>query len=239
MTGVKLRCPAPGCGAETDELPEASLAVEMLKLHVSLVHGCASKPEKPKRPTLTMTGDAVEYGTWAAFKHQFATYKSLANISGQAVNHLLECLAPEVYKVMFDTFGESLSQMTENKLLENLEHLIVQKRNSLISVMDMMSLKQDSGQKFLSFLAQLKARARVCSFSKTCECGKKVDYTDEMVLCRLVSGIYDQELQEEMLKKEGLTLKQAEDLGVAKESARSSQADISSESNSKIKLSQY
>ena len=56
----------------------------------------------------------------------------------------------------------------------------------------------------------------------------------KMVLCRLVSGIYDQELQEEMLKKEGLTLKQAEDLGVAKESARSSQADISSESNSKI-----
>ena len=91
--------------------------------------------------------------------------------------------------------------MTEVKLFENLEHLIVQKRNSLLSVMDMMSLKQESGQKFLSFLAQLKAKARVCSFSKACECGRKVDYTDEMVLCRLVSGVYDQELQEEMLKK--------------------------------------
>ena len=36
-----------------------------------------------------------------------------------------------VYKVLFDTFSESLSQMTEEKLLENLEHLIVQKRNDI------------------------------------------------------------------------------------------------------------
>ena len=130
MAGVKLTCQTPGCGKETEEFPEAALAMEMLKVHVGLVHGCASKPEKPKQPTLDMTGETVEYGVWAAFRHQFTTYKSLANISGQAVNHLLECLAPEVYKVLFDTFGESLSQMTEEKLFENLEHLIVQKRNS-------------------------------------------------------------------------------------------------------------
>ena len=235
---MRLSCPAPGCATETEEFPEAAQALEMLKLHVSLVHGGASKPEKPRRPSLSMTGDVVEHGVWAAFKHQFSTYKSLANISGQAVNHLLECLAPEVYRVLFDTYGESLSQMTEVKLLENIEHLIVQKRNSLISVMDMMSLRQDSNQKFLSFLAQLKAKARMCQFSKNCSCGLKVDYTEEMVLCRLVSGVYDHELQEELLKKEKLTLKQAEELGVAKESAKSSQSEISTENNSKLS-SQY
>ena len=129
MPGVKLSCPAPGCTTETEEFQEAALAMEMLKMHVSLVHGGASKPEKPKRPSLSMTGEVVEHGVWAAFKHQFSTYKSLANISGQAVNHLLECLAPEVYKVLFDTYGESLSQMTEATLLDNLEHLIVQQFN--------------------------------------------------------------------------------------------------------------
>ena len=72
MAGVKLTCQAPGCGTETEEFPEVALAMEMLKLHVSLA------------------GKVVEYGVWAAFKHQFTTYKSLANISGQAVNHLLE-----------------------------------------------------------------------------------------------------------------------------------------------------
>ena len=114
---MRLSCPAPGCATETEEFPEAAQALEMLKLHVSLVHGGASKPEKPRRPSLSMTGDVVEHGVWAAFKHQFSTYKSLANIFGQAVNHLLECLAPEVYRVLFDTYGESLSQMTEEKLL--------------------------------------------------------------------------------------------------------------------------
>ena len=73
-------------------------------------------------------------------------------------------------------------------------------------------------------MAQLKAKARMCNFSKNCECGRKVDYTDEMVLCRLVSGVYDQELQEEMLRREKLTLKKAEDLGVAKEKSKIKQS---------------
>ena len=202
MPGEKLICPVPGCATETGDFPEAALALEMLKMHVSLVHGGAGKPEKPKRLSLSMTGDAVEHSVWAAFKHQFSTYKYLANISGQAVNHLLECLTV------------------------------------LCTVMDMMSLKQDSSIKFLSFLAQLKAKARTCQFSTDCSCDLKVDYTEEMVLCRLVSGVYDHDLQEEMLKKEKVTLKQAEELGIAKESAKSSQSEIYTENNSKLS-SQY
>ena len=229
-----LKCPASGCAYMTDDL-EVSAAVEVLKLHVSLSHGNTCKPEKPKRPSLAMSGEVIENGVWQAFKHQFTTYKSLANISGQAVNHLLECLAPEVYKVLFDTYGEVLSEMSEESLLNNLEHLIVQKRNRLVTIMDMMAIKQDSSQKFLQFLAQVKAKARLCSFSKKCVCGKSVDYTEDMVLCRLVSGIYDQELQEELLKVENLTLKEAEKLAVAKESAKCSQADISIESASYMK----
>lgn len=234
MPNKELKCPAPSCTYVTDDL-EVSSAVEVLKLHVSLSHGNTCKPEKPKRPSLEMSGEVVENGAWQAFKHQFATYKSLANISGQAVNHLLECLAPEVYKVLFDTYGEALSQMSEESLLDNLEHLIVQKRNKLVTVMDMMAIKQDSSQKFLQFLAQVKAKARLCSFSKKCSCGENVDYTEDMVLCRLVSGIHDQELQEDLLKVENLTLKKAEKLAVAKESAKCSQADISSEHASHVK----
>ena len=218
MTSKKLKCPAPSCAYSTDDL-EASLAVEMLKIHVNLSHGNVCKPEKPKRPSLSMSGEVIENGVWQAFKHQFMTYKSLANISGQAVNQLLECLVPEVYKVLFDTYGETLSQMSEESFLSNLEHLIVQKRNRLVTIMDMMAIKQDGSQKFLQFLAQVKAKARLCNFSKKCPCGQGVDYTEDMVLCRLVSGIYDQELQEDLLKVENLTLKEAEKLAVAEESA--------------------
>ena len=127
MPNKELKCPSPGCTYVTDDLEESS-AVEVLKLHASLSPGNTCKPEKPKRPSLVMSGEVIENGVWQAFKHQFATYKSLANISGQAANHLLECLAPEVYKVLFDTYGEALSQMSEESLLNNLEHLIQSKR---------------------------------------------------------------------------------------------------------------
>ena len=92
---VSLPCPSPGCRERTETL-DPVVAIKYLEMHVNLVHGNASKPEKPKRPQLLMPAEVVEHRDWAAFKHQFENYKKLANISGQASNHLLECLASEV-----------------------------------------------------------------------------------------------------------------------------------------------
>ena len=231
---VSLQCPSPGCG-ETTETLDPAVAIKYLEMHVNLVHGNASKPEKPKRPQLLMPAEVVEHRDWAAFKHQFDNYKKLANISGQASNHLLECLAPEVYKVLFDTYGETVNDMTEKDLLEHLEHLIVRKRNKLASVMELLAAKQDTGQKILAFLAQLKSKGRHCQLSKRCECGKEVDYTEEVVLFRLVAGVSDLELQEDLLKVENLNLEEAEKLAVAKESAKSSQAEMVGDTAHKIK----
>ena len=118
----RWQCPTPGCDFQTDEL-EVSVGIEFLKLHVSQNHGNAAMPEKPKRPLLAMSAEVIEHRDWSAFQHQFANYKKLANISGQAANHLLECLSPEVYRVLFDTYGGAINDMAENDLAANLEHL--------------------------------------------------------------------------------------------------------------------
>ena len=233
MTAKQWECPTPGCDFKTEEL-EASLGIEFLKLHVSQNHGNAAKPEKPKRPLLAMSAEVIEHRDWAAFKNQFANYKKLASISGQAANHLLECLSPEVYRVLFDTYGDAVNDMTEVDLTANIEHLVVRKRNKLAQVMELMAAKQDSGQKILGFLSQLKSKARHCQLSTRCECGKVVDYTDEVVLFRLVAGVSDPELQEDLLKVDNLSLKEAEKLAIAKESAKNSQAEMVGEAASKI-----
>ena len=88
---VSLSCPSSGCGEKTEVLDPA-VAIKYLEMHSN-----AATPEKPKRPQVFMPAAVVEHRNWAAFMYQFDNYKKLANISGQAPNHLLECLAPEVY----------------------------------------------------------------------------------------------------------------------------------------------
>ena len=71
--------------------------------------------------------------------------------------------------------------MTEDDLTAKLEHLVVRKRNKLAKVMELMEAKQDSGQKILGFLSQLKSKARHCQLFAKCEFGKVLDCTDEVV----------------------------------------------------------
>ena len=78
-------------------------------------------------------------------------------------------------------------------------------------------------------LAQLKAAARLCQFTAQCECSKAVEFTDMIVLYKLVAGIVDEELQKELLTKADLTLAEAEKMAVAAESAKDSMVSIHSE----------
>ena len=39
--------------------------------------------------------------------------------------HLLECLSPEVYDVLFSTYGSEITMMTEADLTSNIKRLVV------------------------------------------------------------------------------------------------------------------
>ena len=231
MATVQFSCPTPGCDYKTDSF-EAAIAIELLKLHVGQVHGTNSKPEKPKRPCLQMSAAVIEMTDWEAFKDQFANYKVLAGITGTAVNHLVECLSDSVYTTLFNSYGSSLREQSESQLMSNIEHLVVRKRNRMASIMEFMSMKQDSDQRILSFTSKLKSLGRHCTFRTSCSCGNEVDFTNGMVLFRLVAGIADAEIQEELLTKESINLNKAEKLAVAMESAKAFQTKIAGERHS-------
>ena len=62
-------------------------AIQLLKLYDSQVHGLANKAEKPRRPELTMTGDAVEDTNWEQFVFKFEQYKTLAGVTKESSSH--------------------------------------------------------------------------------------------------------------------------------------------------------
>ena len=96
-------------------------------------------------------------------------------------------------------------------------------------------MNQDSDQAVLNFIARLRTAARQCNLTAKWACGKNDDFTDLIVLYKLVAGVSDMELQEEFLTEADLTLESAEKLAVAKESAKFSQAAMSGEDVSRLK----
>ena len=124
MTVTTLQCERPGCTKKV-EAENTATALELLKLHDTQAHssqvqGHATKPEKPKRPQLAMSGDAVEAEDWDEFIFKFETYKERAGVTNNSTSHLLECLSSEVHSVLFSTHGREISKQTEANLLKNI-----------------------------------------------------------------------------------------------------------------------
>jgi hypothetical protein len=225
MAPVKLKCEVPGCDKETLEV-ETDVAIKQLQLHHTQFHSLTRKPDKPKLPKLNMSGGAVEDTDYDRFVFQFEQYKQLAGIASNA---------QEIYHILYNTYGRALTNQLEAQHLVNIRRLVVRQRNTMAAVMSFLKMTQDSDQAILNFIAQLKAAARLCDFKTKCECGNDVDFTDILVLYKIVAGVSDMELQEDLLTKADLTLTKAEKMAVAKESARFSQASMSGDSHLTIR----
>ena len=105
-----------------------------------MVHGVASKPEKPKRPELVLQGDAVEAMDYAQFKFLFMQYKKLAGITSNTPSHLLECLSKEIMRVLYSTYGAKLPEQAEKTLFTNIKQLVVKQRITMASEMEVLNI---------------------------------------------------------------------------------------------------
>merc|ERR1719508_504742 len=163
------------------------------------------------------------------FAFLFNQYKKLSGITSEAPSHLLECLGTEVMAILYNTYVATITDQTEGQPITNIRRLVVKQRNTMATVMQVLRMYQDSDQAVLNFIAQLKAAARLCQFTAQCECSKVVEFTDMIMLYKLVAGIVDEELQKELLTKADRTLAEAEKMAVAAESAKDSMVSIHSE----------
>ena len=234
MAPRRFQCLTPGCSFETEEL-EPTDAIEFLKLHTSQNHGVTSKPEKPKKPVLEMATNTIDILDWEAFIHKFSVYKKLSGITGDAGSHFLDCLGKEVYSVLFSTYGVEMSSQSEETLCTNLKNLVVRKQNKLLSIMELLALKQDSDERIINFVSRVKAKARQCDLAMSCACGRSVDFKDNFTLYMLVAGVSDPEIQEDLLTEDNLTLVRAEQKAIAKESAKYSQSGLSGDKIQRLK----
>merc|ERR1711867_266800 len=189
------------------------------------------RPEKLSKPQLKLKDGQLSKETWEYFKHQWQTYKTSANLTDSAKQHLEGCLGDEVTVILFGRLGqEGWDELTEDTLLDIVKEVFVKRRNRMINRLKLRNLKQRPDQPVQQYVSSLKQIARTCKFTMACSadgCSRQNDYSEEMVLDQLTMGLNDDEIQRRVLgcKEENFILNFVEKLVINQECSKGTQKD--------------
>ena len=240
MSKIKLNCIQDSCSFQTQEV-EHELAIQLLTLHVNTQHVQATgtednrqsaQAERVKRPILTFTGTTLEQEEYDHFLYQFELYKDRLGGTQNGALLLRECLATDISRTIFSSYGNSMKDLTENQLHQAILTCCVSKQTIQARINELYKVKQDSGQTIQSFLAALKMKARQCDLKIKCPkagCGEMVDYSEEVVRNLFIMNLSDVDLQQDIMVVEDLTLDKAVKMAVAKETAKKSVDNLDSD----------
>ena len=208
---VKVKCSL--CDYTTEDV-DATVVVELLKLH-TLLHAPASSAPQPKleRPRIDV---GVEEEVWNSFMRRWEAFKV-----GSAIT---ETTAPmQLFQCASETLGDLILKhdpLIHTKdiktVLEAMQSFAVIPVATGVRRAELMQLRQAPDENFRTFAAKVKGKAETCAFqtSAKCECGKPVvaNYTTETVKDVLLAGISDLDIRREALSLTDIPKKSVNDL---------------------------
>ena len=239
MAPMQLACPMGSaiCGYKTEEMEQEG-ALQLMEMHTRLAHSqqvqalntSQVKTGKIVRPRLELKDSFVDEETFAFFEHRWSEYKGMASVMpNMAKKELSHCLSDEIQMLLFGRYGkDQYEALTEILLIAAIKEMVVRTRNKLVTRHKLRQMVQSHDQPIQTFLASIKATARLCDYKVKCEeelCGKMVDFTDQMVMEQLTVGLADEETQRKLFMKPEISLPEAEKLVIAEEIGKLSQAD--------------
>ena len=249
MTTIELPCTVADCDYKTPALPY-EFAFQQMGTHRADAHQTSiataaapqptnPKPEKVTRPTFDLN-QSVE--KWNYYKTRWGTYKTATGLAGANIQiQLLETCSENLRFALYQS-DASINTKTEDEILAAMKQLAVKEENQLVSRMKLSMLQQGAGEAVGNFVARLKGQADLCAFTEKCvTCNTHTRFTHQMVRDNLVRGLYDQDIQREVLGLEDQTmdLKNLLKLLEAKEAGRRTQATILGRGASAAAASSY
>ena len=162
---VIIRCPAPDCEYTTEDIAPEAVAT-ILQLH-AMNHqqptSSPAKPEKVKRPSISLAGSSED---WQYFLTRWSEYKAATKIgNNDIVLQLLECCEEPLRRDLTRNAGHSLSNQTEEVVLNAIKRLAVIEENTMVARVRLHNMQQDHGESIRCFCARLRGLANVCNFS--------------------------------------------------------------------------
>ncbi len=230
----QLTCPIAQCTWKSQDLDAAFAAAlaTSLQAHLAHVHptDASVKPEKLPRPSIS-TGVTTE--EWNYFTSLWESYRDATKLStADSRTQLLACCDTDLRRDLHRTDSQLCSKSVD-VILSTIRSLAVREENTLVSRLTLHSMRQDRDEGTRNFAARLRGQANVCKFTIRCSCdpGMDVNFGDQMIRDVLIRGLYDPDIQQEILGNEDqdLSLESTIKFIEAKEAGRRSQASLTTE----------
>ena len=255
-----LRCLKSGCDFVTPQCPTWDPMMELLRMHVNLEHpsetppapaagaGASAKMEKIRRPTLE---ENISETDWNFFESKWTRYKRSAKLVGEdLVDQLWACMSEGLERQCHD-HGASVDTTTEEQLLGLMKAMSIRGVNKLCNVVEFLNLKQNENETIQKFISRVRGQALTCDFKIKSKCSKvgcsqetENSYADKLSAFIIVRGLYDLDIQEDVLKlaattEDELDLKKVTEVVLAQEMGSRSRRLLNDENMGLNKLSQY
>ena len=165
--------------------------------------GAKPRVKAPERPQIDLGSSETQ---WAFFNDEWELYKRRASLKPENLtDELRACCSLELRKTLFDLLGSTLKSLDEKDLLEKIRSVAVVGKNKAVHRKEFYEIHQAPDEPVNRFVAKLRAKADRCNFTQTCcktDCEQVNNYGDEMVKDQMVCGLYDKDIQQEVLAKD-------------------------------------
>lgn len=205
---VILACAFEGCEFKTSDLTEPT-ALTILQSHIyshasavdrtsNRVHQIRDAAVAPKldRPQVDV---GVSLEQWNIFVRRWEVFKQGSHIEdASAAPHLFQCATQELGDTLLKCDPDIIAKTVQD-LLSEMKRLAVIPTATGVLRSELMQLCQSRDEPFRAFAARVRGKADTCRFIAQCACGSDVNYTDHVIRDTLLNGIYDTDIQREVL----------------------------------------
>ena len=143
----------------------------------------------------------------------------------------MACCSSELSTSLSRVTGGKHFNLEEKTLLLRMQELVVRFENPTVQVQTFLSINQQADEGVRHFLSRLKGVATHCNFVVKCggvNCGESVSYADQVIRFKLVSGLVDEEIKEDVLAAGDLDLETTVKMVESKEGAKKAKTSLNS-----------
>ena len=166
--------------------------------------GTRPRVKPPERPEIDLGFSETQ---WAFFEDEWNLYKRRAALQpDQLKDELRACCSKDLRRTLFDFVGSSaLEALSEPNLLAKIKATAVIAKNKAVHRKEFYEIGQAPDEQLNLFLAKLKSKSERCNFTMKCtavDCEQVNNYGEEMIRDQMTTGLYDKDVQQEVLAKD-------------------------------------
>ena len=197
MEEESIKCPFPGCDWETGKV-SADMQLLTMQLHApahataTTAAGAASRKQKAPKIDRPKISEGSSEETWNSIISRWNMFTRGTQLTpDEKVQQLFQCCDDHLGNQILRSYP-GIVEGDEATLLAAIKTLAVVPVARVVRRTELLTLKQDHGEKTRKFLSRIQGKAMTCAYKKKCTtitCATEIDFTDILVKDILIAGL--------------------------------------------------